>query len=141
MRSLGGWSGVRAQRQNVKGDQRILADPNFVLRILEEANERLEKTTIFESRGYTLDRLVDKVPSLCGVSRNDILSKGAKRGLYGQGSLFCYLAVSFLGTSVTDIARLVGMAPSAMSYAVTRGKKTAEEKDYQSPKELYELNN
>jgi hypothetical protein len=55
--------------------------------------------------------------------------------------LFCYLAVSFLGTSTTDIARLVGMAPSAISYAVTRRKKTAEEKDFQLLKELYELNN
>ena len=44
-------------------------------------------------------------------------------------SLFCYLASHYLKASITDLARVVGMAPSAISYAVARGQRIAEERD------------
>jgi mannose/cellobiose epimerase-like protein (N-acyl-D-glucosamine 2-epimerase family) len=55
-------------------------------------------------------------------------------------SLFCYSAVCDLGVSVTDGARLLGMAASSVSYAVRRGRTVAEKKGFQiGKKEL--LNN
>jgi hypothetical protein len=44
-------------------------------------------------------------------------------------ALFCYLASHYLMTSVTDLAGMVGMSPSEISYSVTRGRQLAEEKD------------
>lgn len=58
----------------------------------------------------------------------------------GARSLFCYVAVSDLCISITELAPLLGMSPSAISYAVGRGKKIAEKKASQ-PLEKELLNN
>jgi DNA-binding transcriptional LysR family regulator len=52
-------------------------------------------------------------------------------------SLFCWIAVHDLNASVTDLARMLGMAPSAISYAVRRGKMIAEEKGFQLTERRY----
>jgi len=44
-----------------------------------------------------------------------------------------------MNETVTEVSRLVGMAPSAISYAVTRGKKIVEETGLKIMEEL--LNN
>jgi putative transposase len=137
IRSIGGWSEITTQR--VRGDQRILGNSEFVLRILKEVDERFEHTAALKNRGYTLDTLIDRVASLYTIDRDDILSKGRQTERVIARSLFCYLAVSYLKTSGTDLARLLGMAPSAISYAVTRGKKIAEERGVEVITEL--LNN
>ncbi|MHB8111127.1 MAG: transposase, partial [Syntrophorhabdaceae bacterium] len=59
---------------------------------------------------------------------NDILSRGRHAPKVEARSLFCYVASHDLGESVTDIARLIGMTPSAITYAVERGKYIAQEK-------------
>jgi putative transposase len=136
LRSLGGWSEITRQRQRVKGDQRILGDSEFVLKILEEAGEHFERRIMLRNRGYTLTSIAEKVSLLYNVSQQDILSKGRQTTRVEARSLFCYIAVHDLNASVTELARLLGMAPSAVSYAVTRGKKIAEKKELQLTKEL-----
>jgi putative transposase len=128
IRSIGGWSLLKNTR--ARGDQRILGDSGFVLKTLKDADERLEQVTALRARGYTLDMLADKVASFCNLDRSDILSKGRRKERVTARSLFCYLAASRLRTSITDLARLIGMAPSAISYAVTRGKAIAEELNF-----------
>jgi hypothetical protein len=73
--------------------------------------------------------------SACLISRSDVLSKGRETIRVEARSLFCYLAAHDLGNSVTDLTRLLGMAPSSVSYAVTRGKRIAEEKGLHSDPE------
>lgn len=130
LRSIGGWSELKGQRQRVKGDQRILGDSDFVLKVLTQAEEGYERRTLAKSRGYTVDRIADRVANLYAVSKEDVLSKGREARRVEARSVFCYLAVMHLGTSVTDIARLLGMAPSTVSYAVRRGKEMAERKGF-----------
>ena len=59
---------------------------------------------------------------------DDVLSKGRQALRVEARSLLCYIAVRDLKRSVTDLARLLGMTPSAISYAVARGKGIAEAK-------------
>jgi len=75
-----------------------------------------------------------------GIPSEVLLSKG-REGLQVEArTLFCYSAVCDLGVSVTDGARLLGMAASSVSYAVRRGRTVAEKKGFQiGKKEL--LNN
>ena len=122
VRSLGGWTEVRHERQRAKGDERILGDSTFVERVLKETGEHYDRRLAIKQKGYTLEVIADKVSALYGVSTEDILSKGRRKTIVQARDLFCYLAVHYLNASVTDIARLVGMAPSAISYAVARGK-------------------
>jgi putative transposase len=120
VRSFGGWSEVKRQAQRVKGDQRILGDSDFVMSILGEANEQFERTLLLKSRGYTLTTIADRIAALYRMNRDDVLSKGRQTPRVEARSVLCYFAVRDLKLSVTHLARLLGMTPSAISYAVAR---------------------
>jgi chromosomal replication initiation ATPase DnaA len=136
LRSIGGWSELKGQRQRVKGDQRILGDSDFVLRILSEAEECYERRTLLKSKGYTLERVSQEVAKLYDLRPRDILSKGRQARRVEARSLLCYLAVTQLKTPGVELARLLGMAPSAITYAVKRGERISEEKGVEIGKEL-----
>jgi len=82
-----------------------------------------------KSKGYTLDAIAEHIAALYGIQKTDILSKGRQKTIVEARSLFCFIAAHCLGTTITDCARLTGMVPSAISYAVIWGKKIAEEKE------------
>ena len=128
VRSLGGWAQVRRQAKRVKGDQRILGDSAFVTKILAEANEQLEHTTLLKSRGWNLTAIADRVAALYGINTEDILSKGRQALRVEARSLLCYIAVRDLKLTVTGLARVLGMTPSAISYAAARGRTIADQK-------------
>jgi chromosomal replication initiation ATPase DnaA len=56
----------------------------------------------------------EKLEQTEDLERGDILSKGRQALRVKARSLFCYIAVQKIKASVTDLARLLGMAPSAM---------------------------
>jgi REP element-mobilizing transposase RayT len=128
IRSIGGWREIRNQNARVKGDQRILGDSEYVMNILSSAQEHFDKKTLIKSKGYTLDVLAEQIAALYSIQKPDMLSKGRQKTIVEARSLFCFLSAHYLGTTITDLARLTGMAPSAISYSVSRGMKTAEEK-------------
>jgi putative transposase len=131
LRSTGGWSEVKRQRERVKGDQRILGDSDFVLGLLRNAEEGYERQALIKSKGYTLEMIADQVASLYSIAREDILSKGREALRVEARSLFCYVAAHNLRISVTALARRLGMAASSISYAVRRGKAITEKKGFQ----------
>jgi len=65
--------------------------------------------------------------------------KAAGKQLLRLEAYSIILPSMILSATVTDVAKLVGMASSAISYAVMRGKKIAEKKGLQITEEL--LNN
>jgi REP element-mobilizing transposase RayT len=134
IRTIGGWSEIKNQRQ--KADRRILGDNDFVLQILTEAGDHYEHTFVFKNKGLTLEAIADKISILFNITKKEILSKGRTKIVVEARSLFCHIAVRYLKATVTEVARLVGMAPSAISYSVIRGKKIAEEKGAQVIEEL-----
>ena len=57
IRSSGGWQAVKAMRRlriHAKGDERILGESDFVLQVLKEQNEQLEKRTRMRAHGVDL---------------------------------------------------------------------------------------
>jgi putative transposase len=68
-----------------------------------------------------------EMPPMYGITKNDILSKGRHPPRVEARSLFCYPASRDLGMSVTDLARLTGMTPSAITRAVERSGHIATE--------------
>jgi len=130
VRSLGGWTEVRNAKGTLKGDQRILGGTDFVMQVLREAGDDYERRFKVKSGGHTLDTLADMIAVAYGIGRKDVLSKGRHSPRVEARSLFCCVACRELGTSVTDLARLLGLTPSAVTYAVRRGRKIAEEKNF-----------
>jgi len=134
IRSLGGWGEVRRERgkarDRIKGDERILGGSDFVTQMLAEADEQFELRYRLKRMGYDLKKVAGRVADLYHMDAGEIMSKGRRRERVEARSLLCYWAVSELGMGITDVARVLGMTPSAVGYAVGRGKSTAEEKGY-----------
>jgi hypothetical protein len=73
---LGGWAAAKKLRlkgQNrVKGDERILGDIDFVMNILSEANERMDRHYELRSLGYDIDKLEQRILEIYQIERQDL---------------------------------------------------------------------
>jgi putative transposase len=134
IRSLGGWAEVRACRkkdlERIKGDERILGGSAFVDQMLAEADEQFEVRYRLKRIGYDLDKVATRVADLYRIEVGEIMTRGRRRNQVEARSLLCYWAVSSLGMGITELARVFVMTPSAVVYAVRRGKSTAEEQGF-----------
>jgi hypothetical protein len=134
IRSSGGWQAVktlRSRRIHTRGDERILGDSDFVQRVLEEQNEKLENRCRLQSGGIDFHRAVKRVEELYGVQIAD-LRRGDKRpvSVLARGVL-CYWVVAELGMKGTDMARLLRIGQPAVSRSVRRGQKIVQETNLQ----------
>jgi hypothetical protein len=145
VRSLGGWEKIKALRKKdirlkgderikkdirLKGDERILGDTDFVLAVLEESEERLERRYELEAQGVNLDDVARRASFLFGIEPNEIYTSGKQPSLVGARSLFCYWAVRELGISATALARKLKLSQPAVSISVKRGEKSARDKKF-----------
>jgi hypothetical protein len=132
IRSLGGWSEVKRMRkqkiERLKGDERILGDPEFVQQIIEQANERLNRRYALEVQGWSHERVAQKVATLFGIPAEEIYRKGRQRVRMEARSVFCYWCSSELGLALTDIAQILDMTPAGVGYAAQRGEGIAQKK-------------
>ena len=132
IRSLGGWAEVKKLRlkgqDRMKGDERILGDGDFVMEILSEANERMDRRYELKSLGYDLNKLEQRVLEIYPIEREALYSKSRKKIRAEARGVFCYWAVRELGISGAQLARLFTMTQSGVGYAVGRGEKIIKEK-------------
>ena len=134
IRSLGGWAEARMVRlkgqDRMKGDERILGDGDFVMNILSEADERLDRRYELKSLGYDLDKVAQRVLEIYQIEREDLYSKGRQRTRAEARGLFCYWAVRELGYGQAELGRRLGMTQSGVGYAVQRGEHIAKENNF-----------
>ena len=133
IRSLDGWSEVkrlgRKGRERVKGDERILGDTEFVLQILEQANERLERRYELASRGWDETKVAARVADIYGIAADEMFRKGKNRHIAEARGLFCHWCRQELDLSVTALARMLSLTPAAVVYAARRGERFAVDND------------
>ncbi len=143
VRSSGGWEAVKVERAkqggSPKGDDRILGGTEFVDRVLSEANEVLDLKSRCRRAPVDLTALAERVAGLCGVSVEEVMTRGRRRERVEARSLFCYWAVEALGWSVGELAGALGMAASSVSRSVARGNGIAKQKGYRQLDEVIEL--
>jgi REP element-mobilizing transposase RayT len=133
IRSLGGWSAVRQSAlkgAQIKSDERILGDGDFVDSMLSEANEQFERFYALKRRGYDLDKAAGRAADVTGVEISGIFSRSRQKDRVAARSLFCYWASRELGIAHTELARRLEISLPAISYAVERGERIAKEKPY-----------
>ena len=138
IRSLGGWDAIKKigkrGRERIKGDERILGDSDFVLQILEQANEKFDRYYEMKRLGYDVTTLEERVCRLFALDGDDIYSKSRERVKADARGLFCYWAVRELGYGLTELAKLLGMTQPGVGYAVKRGEDIAKENNYKLEK-------
>lgn len=134
IRSLGGWTEIKGMRlkgrNRVKADERILGGTDFVKEVLAEANEKFDRSYELKSLGYDLQKVGERVSELRDIEAKEVFSKGRQKHKVEARSLLCYWAVRELGMSLTALAKLLSMTPSAISYAVVRGEALAKHNNY-----------
>jgi len=135
IRSLGGWSEVKSLRlkgqDHIMSDERILGESEFVDAVLSQANEKYERRYELKARGYTLNRIAERVAELSGMKEHEVFSKGRQKRKVAARSLLCFWAVRELGISLTDLARTLEMSIPGVGFAVERGEAIAHENKYQ----------
>lgn len=132
IRSLGGWSEVKKLRlkgqDRMKGDERILGDTDFVMNILAEAEERMDRRYELKSLGYDLDKLEQRILEIYEIEREDLYSKSRQKIRAEARSVFCYWAVRELGVEGAQMAKRLSMSQPGVVYAVGRGERIVKEK-------------
>jgi REP element-mobilizing transposase RayT len=130
IRSAGGWTKYKAlarSRVHLKGDERILGNSDFVKSVLEKAQENLNRRYRLQAEGMDFNRVVERVCDLLNVGSNEIFFTGKQPMRVRAKSLVCYWAVKELGMTGTEVSKLMGLSQPAVSKAVQRGEKYANE--------------
>lgn len=134
IRSAGGWMAVKAMRRQEKiqmADERILGEGDFVEQVLSQAKEQIEKKYSLLARGFDLDRVASRVSQVMGLEVSEVWAQGRTRSRVEARSLLCYWAVREVGLTMTQLSKRLHLSLSAVSLAVMRGEKIAQEKSCQ----------
>jgi putative transposase len=125
VRSLGGWSAVKALRPQglaEKGDERILGSGQFVERMLEEADSRVRHQIKAGDLDKRVEALINQVCAREQVER-DALRFGSRRGQVSKvRSELAELLVKELGLSLAETARRLGVSTSGIAQRLRRSK-------------------
>lgn len=132
IRSLGGWDEIKESQldknSRIKSDERILGDSEFVMQVLNEANEQYDRKYRLKALGYDLTKAEQRILGLFGISRKELYSGSRKKTISEARSVFCYWGVRELGESMTSIAKRLGLTQPAVGYAVDRGEHISKER-------------
>jgi REP element-mobilizing transposase RayT len=123
IRSLGGWSEVKSLRRQGEGrltDERILGNGDFVMKILQEADDKLKKEFSAEERREKMKEVVEEICKKEGVNIQE-LESGSRRSRVSEARLqiVCRLIETY-GIPLAEIARQVGVSTSAVCKIITR---------------------
>ncbi|QWV97200.1 transposase [Geomonas nitrogeniifigens] len=124
VRSAGGWEEVVAARRAgifLKSDERILGDSDFVERVLQRAEEHVERITANRAEGFDFEQAVERVARLLKMEVAQIWQHGKEPLLVKARSLLCYWATFELGMTETEVATRLGITQSSVSRSAVRG--------------------
>ena len=125
IRSMGGWSVVKAMRkagEKEKGDDRILGSGAFVTKIMREA----EKSVKYQIPAMGSDEKVQaEIESRCkkeGVTVKALQSGSRRNPLPKLRKILALKLVADYGVSLAETARQLGVSTSGISQILRRGK-------------------
>jgi putative transposase len=124
VRSLGGWSAVKELKgaeTRIASDERILGSSSFVNAVLKRADEVFTKKGRRAAGGMDMDRLITLVAAHLGVDRVWIPSAMKQRDVARARAIVCYLAHHQLGVTGRQVAKTLGVTPSAVCRLAGRG--------------------
>ena len=93
IRSHGGWAEIKQSQTRMKGDERILGDTSFVMSILADAQQKLDRRYAMKQSGVDLDAVQKRVCDLYSLKADELYGRGRQKTLAEARSLFCFWAV------------------------------------------------
>ncbi len=125
IRSAGGWSALKSigkGKVHLKGDERILGDSDFVEAVLEAQNEKLERRYRLEAKGFDIEKAIKRAAEVTGLAAAQIRAASKEPRRVEARSLACYWAVRELGMTTVATSKVLGICPTAVTKAVSRGE-------------------
>jgi hypothetical protein len=134
IRSVGGWSNLKAFRQKgkrIKGDERILGSSDFVEMVLKLADEELDRKSRLHAAGVELGGFIDKVAFYYDIDPEDLRTASKNRTITSARKMLCYLAVRKLMMSCVEVSRQLNISAAAVSRAASLGAKVPNRREIQ----------
>ena len=122
VRSIGGWSALKARKQPASWDERILGSSDFVMSVLKQARETLDQRTLAAGKGISIDRVFSAVADHLDLDPGHIKSAFKTTRLAQARALICYLSIDLLKVTGVEIAAGLGLTRSAVSKLASRGR-------------------
>jgi putative transposase len=94
---------------------------------IEVDKEQFERRYWLKAQGYDINRVAQKVAEVVEIALEEIWKPGNQPLRVKTRSLICYWAVRELGMSGTRVGKQLGLGQPAVSRAVARGKKLAQD--------------
>ena len=132
-RNAGGWQEILKLKRNKefwRGDERMLGDGDFVNEVLKAAEEKLKKAEEFKKKGWSLEKLVEKVCEITSLKRDLIQSKRRIKKKSSAIAMIAYWGFKELEIPGNEIARYLNVSGPAISKAVERGGDIIEKNEY-----------
>ena len=123
VRSLGGWSEVkalRARNDRQASDQRVLGDGEFVEAMWREIDDRGKDNLRVNRQRMGLGELAERVCRASGVSENELRAGSRRHGVIRARADFSQVAVKVLGYAGAEVARYLGVTSSCVTRAASQ---------------------
>jgi REP element-mobilizing transposase RayT len=123
IRSLGGWSAVKAMRRSGDrelSDDRILGSGEFVERIIKEAEAKVKRQLPVKAQNQKIEKLITKLCKKEKVSIEELVSGCRRKEVSGVRASIAIGLVKNHGVALAEVARRVGVSTAAVSKIIKR---------------------
>ena len=123
IRSLGGWSAVKAMRRSGDrelSDDRILGSGEFVERIIKEADAKIKYQLPVKEQDQKINEFIAKLCKNEKVSIKELKSGSRRKEVSGVRALIAIGLVKKHGVALAEVARRVGVSTAAVSKIIKR---------------------
>jgi len=123
IRSLGGWSAVKAMRRSggrELSDDRILGSGEFVERIIKEAEAKIKFQLPVSENHQKINEYISKICKNEKVSIDELTGGSRRKEVSGVRNRIAIELVKGRGVALAEVARRVGVSTSAISKILKR---------------------
>jgi REP element-mobilizing transposase RayT len=123
IRSLGGWSAVKALRRSGDrelSDGRILGNGEFVERIIKEAETQIKYQLPLLEQHHKIDEFITEICQTEDVSIEELKGGSRRKEISRVRALIAIGLVKTQGVALAEVARQLGVSTTAISKIIRR---------------------
>jgi hypothetical protein len=125
IRSMGGWSVVKSMRRDglkAKGDERILGSSDFVLQLIDQAEERVKNQFSGDELLEQAEQLIQRCCTKHKIPIIALRSGGRRRDVSNLRTHLALKLVNELGLSLAETGRQIGLTTSGVAQILRRNR-------------------
>jgi REP element-mobilizing transposase RayT len=123
IRSMGGWSAVKALRQageREQFDDRILGSGDFVERMIKDADARVKHQFAVKDQTQDINKFIEKICKSEKISLEELKGGGRRKQLSRARALISLELTKTYGVTLAEVARRLNISTSAVSKIIRR---------------------